>query len=112
MATQDLERLENQISALQAQLDRLLWKFQCPKCGGRVKSHSLSDSKPSEAILTVLREEDHPVGVGRLKKKLGDRGYPMERFGPRHHYFYTLICRLAQSGKIARLEGDEIMLAG
>lgn len=112
MATQELARLEEKISALQTQLDRMSWKFQCPKCGSRVNSQAFSDIKPSEAIMTILREEDRPLGVGRVKKRLSERGYPMERFGPRHHYFYTLICRLAQSKKIQRLEGDEIMVAG
>lgn len=112
MSTQQIDRLEESIAALQAQLDRMCWKFQCPTCGRKVKNLTFGSLKPSEAITTVLREQDTPIGVGSLKKRLSERGYPMERFGPRHHYFYTLICRLVRAGKIQRLEGDEIMSAG
>lgn len=111
MGTQDIENLSDKILALEFQLERLQWRFRCPKCGHGNRSSAIGDLKPREAIISFLKQYDRPVGVGLLKKQLAVGGYPMERFGPRHKYFYTLIGRLCESG-IAMKDGDEVMLKG
>lgn len=110
MATADLVTLEAKLSALEASLDRIRWRMQCPTC-----KHAYDDSiahlKPSDAIVACLREFDRPIGVRTLRNKLEAKGYPMDRFGRQYRYFYTLLCRLDGS-KIERLDGDEVMLKG
>lgn len=112
MGTQNLESLADKILALESQLERLQWRFRCPKCGHGNRSMAIGDLKPREAIIHFLKEADRPIGVGFLKKQLINSGYPMERFGSRHKYFYTLIGRLVASGIAMRLDGDEIMMGG
>nr|WP_281720819.1 hypothetical protein [Nitrosomonas nitrosa] len=46
-----------------------------------------------------------------MRDKLQAKGYPMERFGWQYRYFYTLLCRLDENGKIERIN-DEVMLKG
>lgn len=100
--------------ALLNRLERSQSRFECPKCKTTYKPHSFSQLKPADAIVACLREIDRPVGVGFLRRKLEEKGYPMRRFGRRYSYYYTIICRLAdgENPKIKRLEGDEIMPAG
>ena len=113
MATSDIAALEAKLSALESHFDRLRWKFQCPTCK-HTYSHSdpISNMKPSDAVVTCLREFDRPVGVGILRTKLESKGYPMQRFGRRYSYFYTVLCRLVDAKRIERLDGDEVMLMG
>ncbi len=111
MATSDLATLEAKLSALEAGLDRLRWRLQCPTCK-RVYDDSIVHLKPSEAIIVCLREFDRPVGVKALRTKLEAKGYPMKRFGRQYRYFYTLLCRLVSSERVERLHGDEVMLKG
>ena len=112
--TQSVESLKEKIQILEGQLaklsSRLKDDYRCPKCERRLNG-DFGNLKPSEAIVACLREMDRPVGVGFLRQKLESKGYPMNRFGRRFSYFYTLICRL-DGKKIQRLEGDEIMLVG
>ena len=113
-ATQDIEALQSRIAKLETFLDRFesfRWKFQCPTCRKSSHPDHISKMPPSEAIVACLRELDRPIGVGVLRKKLEAKGYPMERFGPRQSYYYTLLCRL-NGKKIKRLEGDEVMPIG
>ena len=100
-----------QLESLFQKLDRA--KF-CARCGHSISAPvvPISDLRPSDAILTALRDMDRSVGVRFLRKQLEKNGYPMERFGRHRNYYYTLICRLVDSGKIRRTEGDEIMLTG
>lgn len=112
MKSQNIAQLHEKLLALELQLERLQWKFRCPKCGHGNRSTALGDLRPREAILHFLRQSDSPVSVGALKRALAEGGYPMERFGSRHKYFYTLIGRLCESAIVVRLYGDEIMLSG
>jgi hypothetical protein len=113
MEYQGIAALEERIIALQFQLDRLQWRFRCPQCGHGNRSTALGDLRPREVILHFLKQLDNPVGINSLKKMLAEGGYPMERFGPRQKYYYTILGRLVDAGKILRPDnGDEIMLAG
>lgn len=113
MEYERIDALEERLITLQSHLDRLQWKFRCPKCGHGNRSNPLGDLRPREVIMNYLKQLDHPIGVGALKKKLAESGYPMEKFGPRNKYYYTILSRLVGSGKIMRPEnGDEIMLTG
>jgi hypothetical protein len=103
--------LEAKISALEASLDRLRWRIQCPTCR-QTYDDSIANLKPSDAIVACLREFDRPIGVRVLRNKLEAKGYPMGRLGPQFRYFYTLICRLVGAGRVERIDGDEIMLKG
>ena len=115
MATSNLADLEDKLAALESHLDRLRWKVQCPTCKNSY-SHAdpISYLKPSEAIVACLREFDRPIGVGLVRTKLESKGYPMQRFGKknRYSYFYTVLCRLVEAGRIERHDGDEVMLTG
>jgi len=111
MDTQRLASLEEKLAALQSHLERLQWKFRCPKCGYGHRSTALADLNPRQAMLHFLKQSDAPMGIRALKKKLAEGGYPMDRFGPRHKYFYTLLGRLQNSELVAR-DGDELMLVG
>lgn len=105
---QNAARLEAKISALEASLDRLRRRLQCPTCRGTYDD-SIAHLKPTDAIVACLKEFDRPVGVRILRNKLESKGYPMDRFGRQCRYFYTLLCRLAD--RVER-DGDEIMLKG
>ena len=109
----DIAALEAKLSALESQLDRIQWKFRCPTCK-HTQSHAdpIYNLKPSEAIVACLREFDRPIGVGVLRTKLEAKGYPMQRFGRRYSYFYTVICRLIEAKRIERHDGDEVLLTG
>ncbi|CUQ65660.1 hypothetical protein [Candidatus Nitrospira inopinata] len=113
---QDLEVLQARLLAVEKELEKLRLELACSRSGNSWTHNSkvvpIGYLRPSQAIIASLREFDRPVGVGVLRQRLESKGYPMEKFGPTKNYFYTLICRLAESGKIARLEGDEVMLAG
>ncbi len=111
VATPAIEALQDKILSLQSCIERLQWRFRCPNCGHGHRSTALSDLRPREVIIHFLKQADAPVGIGALKKKIAEGGYPMERFGPRHKYFYTLIGRLCESG-LAMKDGDEVMLNG
>lgn len=112
---------ENAYSALSEQVRRLSDQFEhlskarfCASCGKSVAQPvvPLSQLRPSDAILAALRNADRAVGINFLRNHLQAMGYPMDRFGRHCNYFYTLICRLIDAGKVTRLEGDEIMLVG
>ncbi len=111
MDTQSIENLSSKILALEFQLERLSWQFHCSKCGHRNRSSAIGDLKPREAIISLLKQYDRPIGINSLKKHIAESGYPMERFGQRQKYFYTLIGRLCESGMVMK-DGDEIMMAG
>ena len=111
VATQEIEALHEKILSLEAHLERLQWRFRCPHCGHGIKSTALSDLRPREVIIHFLKQADSPITISTLKGKMAEGGYPMERFGTRHKYFYTLLGRLCESG-IAMRDGDEIMMAG
>ena len=113
MEHQSIAALEEKLLALQSQLDRLQWRFRCPKCGHGNRSTALGDLRPQEVILHYLKQLDNPIGISSLKKMLAEGGYPMERFGPRQKYYYTILGRLVDAGRVMRPDGeDEIMLAG
>ena len=113
MVTSDIAALEAKLSALESHFDRLRWKFQCPTCK-HTYTHAdpISHLKPSEAVVACLREFDRPIGVGVLRTKLEAKGYPMERFGRRYSYFYTILCRLIEANRVERHDGDEVLLTG
>jgi hypothetical protein len=112
MGAHDMAALEEKIFELESHLERLQWRFRCPKCGHGHRSTGIEDLRPREVILHHMKQQDNPISVGTLKRKLAEGGYPMDRFGERQKYFYTLIGRLCASGVLVRLYGDEIMLAG
>lgn len=110
----DIKHLQITIDRLRRQLATARKEYVCPNCRNiRIlsKEQPFEKMKPSDAVLAMLREFDRPVGVGHLRRHLEARGYPINQFRSKN-YFYTLIWRLAQSGKIARLEGDEVMITG
>lgn len=113
---QELGTLEARILVLELELESMKTDRGCMRCGSswthNTKLVPMDALRPSQAILACLREFDRPVGVGALRQRIQSKGYPMEKFGPNKNYFYTLICRLVDSQKITRLEGDEVMLAG
>lgn len=111
MAPLDIEILRDKIFSLESHIERLEWRFRCPKCGYGLRSTALGDLRPREVILHFLKQTDAPISIASLKGKIAEGGYPMERFGPRHKYFYTLIGRLCESNRAMR-NGDEIMMAG
>ena len=108
-ARDNIAALEAKLSALEDNLDRLRWKLSCPTCR-HTYTDSITQLKPPDAIISCLREFDRPVGVRYLRGKLEAKGYPMQRFGHRCSYFYTIICRLVETDRIERLDGDEVML--
>ena len=113
---QVMDALEVRVLALELELESMKAGHACVRCGSswthNTKLVPMDSLRPSQAILACLREFDRPVGVGALRQRIQSKGYPMEKFGPNKNYFYTLICRLVDSQKITRLEGDEVMLAG
>ncbi len=106
--------LQARVLVLEQELQRLMDDRACSRCRTTKteKVVPIDCLRPSQAIVTCLREFDRPVGVGRVRQRLESSGYPMKKFGQNMNYFYTLICRLADSGKIERGDGDEIMLTG
>lgn len=110
-ATLEIGNLHDKLLSLESHLERLQWRFRCPHCGHGIRSTALSDLRPREVIIHFLKQADSPIAISALKRKMAEGGYPMERFGPRHKYFYTIIGRLCESG-IASRDGDEIMMAG
>jgi len=109
--TTDIETLREKLSLLESSLERLQWRFRCPKCGHGQRSTALGDLRPRNVMIHFLKQIDTPIAISALKGKIAEGGYPMERFGPGHKYFYTLLGRLCDSG-IAMRNGDEIMMAG
>jgi hypothetical protein len=110
-----VDALEVRILALELEIESMRAERACLRCGTSAtlstKLVPMDSLKPSQAIIACLREFDRPVGVGTLRQRIQSKGYPMEKFGPNKNYFYTLICRLAESQKIMK-DGDEVMMAG
>lgn len=112
---QDIAVLEARILALESEIEKIRGEVLTsrthakPRASENGKTVPMDWLPPSQAILACLREADRPIGVGRLKRQLEADGYPMSKF--KGNYFYTLICRLAEAGKITR-EGDEVMMSG
>lgn len=113
------QRLEANESRLHTVTDELSeWKRKahthCPKCGGRSiepRPHRItpfSERSLPEAILICLQGFDYPVGVRTLRDKLKELGFPDAKLGRYGNSLRTAINRLAEAGKIRRLEGDEV----
>ena len=65
--------------------------------------------KPKDAILHILSQYDFPISQKILKRLIVGEGYPLARFGKNSGYFYVLLDRLKDEGKLER-EGDEVRL--
>ncbi len=65
---------------------------------------------PPQFIIHLLQSNAEPwMEISKLKEKIELSGYPKEKFGPAYRYLYTLIPRLAKSGKIQK-DGNRVSL--
>ncbi|MFI5340924.1 MAG: hypothetical protein ACHQ7N_13935 [Candidatus Methylomirabilales bacterium] len=81
---------------------------------GQVKSMDASKDAlslpPPQFIIHLVQSNPEPwMKISKLKEKIVSSGYPKEKFGPGYRYLYTLIPRLAKSGKIQK-DGDRVSL--
>jgi len=66
---------------------------------------------PSNAILTVLsNSKEATMSPGELREAVTQAGYPEERWGNNFAYFYTVLNRLFEAGKIHRDADDRYFM--
>ena len=111
--------LEQQIKAAETEkqmLQQKIWAVQNlflpqqsnPPQITNAEGTPIRDMTPTDAIMHFLKQAHGAIPQKVLREQIEKSGFDMERFGKRGGYFYTLLSRLVEDGRIIKT-GDQIM---
>lgn len=67
-------------------------------------TQNLSDLRPPAAVETILKTVDRPITASEIKTELKRANYPVNKFGKSFGYLYSVLGRMIESGRIAKVD--------
>ena len=99
------KELEEELTLIRKRLDAVSLFTNLPSLGDQLASLS-----PADAIMTVVEEAKTPMPSSAILAALKKRSYPESRLGKQNSYFYSVMKRLVERGRLTKDEGEYMLV--